>query len=122
MMSFLPLFWLRTFCSSATLASCSFSSSIMWYRARPVPAVMWSMTTPFKISSTVNIKSYLPGLGVCQTQQRHDKGHPHINAVLRLLKIGGAGVVVHVQRDLVDAGQGVQHRHVGGGQRQLFPG
>ena len=38
---------LRTFCKSATLALVNFSSSIMWYRARPVPAVMWSITTPF---------------------------------------------------------------------------
>src|SRR5699024_11477065 len=115
-MSFLPLFWLRTFCSRATLASCSFSNSIMWYSPRPVPAVMWSMTTPFRISSTVNIKSYLPGFGVCKTQQRHNQSHAHVYAVLCLLKVSGTGIVVHVQRDLVDAGQRMQHRHVGGGQ------
>ena len=52
-----------------------------------------------------------------QAQQRQDQCHTHIHAVLRLLKIGGARVVVNRQRDLIYAGQRVQHRHVRFAQR-----
>ena len=61
-------------------------------------------------------------LGSLQAQQGHDQCHADVDAVLHLLKIGGAGVVVHVQRDLVDAGQGMQHGHVRLCQRHLFVG
>ena len=31
---------------------------------------------------------------------------------MHLVKVGGAGVVVHIEPDLVDAGQRVEHRHI----------
>ena len=54
-----------------------------------------------------------------QAQQGHHQGHTGVHAVLRLLEIGGPGVAVHLQRDLVHPGQRVQHRHVGPGRGQL---
>ncbi len=44
--------------------------------------------------------------------------HADVNAVVHLIEVGGTGVVVHVQLDLIDAGQRMQHRHVRRGQLQ----
>ena len=65
---------------------------------------------------------FLLGFGVGQTQQRHDERHADVDAILHLLKVSGAGVVVHVQRDLIHTGQGMQHGHVFFGQRHLVAG
>ena len=45
-------------------------------------------------------------------KQRQDQRHADIDAVLDLFKISGPGILVDLYRDLVDAGQGVQHIHV----------
>ena len=62
----------------------------------------------------------IDGFGLLETQQRHNQRHAHIHPVGGLLKIGRPGIVVHIQRDLVHAGQGVKHRHVGRRQGQLM--
>ena len=57
-----------------------------------------------------------------QAQQGHNQCHADVNAVLHLLKVSGTGVIVHIQCDLVHAGQGMQHGHVRLCQPHLFLG
>ena len=60
----------------------------------------------------------LAGERVRDAQQGQDDGHADVDTVVHLIKVGGAGVVVHVGADLVDAGQRMQHRHIRRGQPQ----
>ena len=57
-----------------------------------------------------------------QAQQGHDQCHADVNAVLHLLKVSGTGVIVHIQCDLVHAGQGMQHSHIRLCKAHLFLG
>ena len=50
--------------------------------------------------------------GLCKLQQGQDQGHSHIHAELCLLEIGGSGVVVHLDGDLVDSWKRVENKHV----------
>ena len=59
-------------------------------------------------------------LGVGQTQQSHNQCHADVDAVLHLLKVGGAGVIVHVEGDLVDAGAGDGGTAMSGLARAIF--
>ncbi len=51
-------------------------------------------------------------VGVGYRMLRVENDEADVNAVVHLIEVGGAGVVVHVQLDLVDAGQRMQHRHI----------
>ena len=50
-------------------------------------------------------------------QKRQDQRHTHIDAVLYLTEICGAGIVVYLYGDFVDPGKGMEHIHILG--RQL---
>lgn len=50
---------------------------------------------------------------LCQTQQSQDQGHTDIDTELCLFEIGGSGIVIDLNGDLIDSGKGMQHQHVG---------
>ena len=59
---------------------------------------------------------------LCQTQQSQDQSHTDIDTELCLFEIGGSGIVIDLNGDLIDSGKGMQHQHVGLRQFHFFRG
>ena len=65
-----------------------------------------------------SVQDGFAGQGVGDAEEGQNDGHADVDTVVHLIEVGGAGVVIHVQLDLVDAGQRVEHRHIRRGQLQ----
>ena len=74
------------------------------------------------IHPTIGVDGFANGILLGFFQKLQNQGHTHQLAVVGLTEIGGTGIIVHLDGDLVDTGQGMQHGHIFLGMLHLLSG
>ena len=80
------------------------------------------IVTNLVIHPAIGVDGFPQGILLGFVQKLQNQRHAHQLAVVGLTEISGTGIIVHLDGDLVDAGQGMQHGHIFLGMLHLLSG